>query len=263
MAVPPRSALRLAASVAVIYEPSQPTGPKNLRRLASKHLLLQRLRRYAATGPSGVMCKRSHITATRFVRSQTIGRTSHSQCTSIQDVRVDHRCADIGMAKELLDCANVVPVFEQMRGKRMPERMATDALRDSSLSRGHRHGTLHRRLVHVISRWRSPPGVAAHPTRRKHKLPGPVRRGVRILPIERVRQAPPAPTPSARSRSCCRFTSARCDVSEPPLHRLPVTSVRRSLRPFADAARSPGCRSKSKSFTRKLEAFEQPQPGAI
>ena len=102
--------------------------------------------------------------------------------------RHDHRCADIGMAKELLDCANVVPVFEQMRGKRMPERMATDALRDSRLSRGHRHGTLHRRLVHVISRWRSPPGVAAHPTRRKHKLPGPVRRGVRILPIERVRQ---------------------------------------------------------------------------
>ena len=139
-------------------------------------------------GPRRYVQALAHNRHARFVRSQTIGRTSHSQCTSIEDVRIDHRCADIGMAKELLDCANVVPVFEQMRGKRMPERMATDALRDSSLSRSHCHGTLHRRLVQVISRWRSPPGVAAHPTRRKHKLPGPVRRGVRILPIERVRQ---------------------------------------------------------------------------
>ena len=104
------------------------------------------VQRYAATGPFGVMCKRSHITATRFVRSQTIGRTSHSQCTSIEDVRVDHRCADIGMAKELLDCANVVPIFEQMRGKRMPERMATDALRDSRPSH-RRTGPSHYRPV--------------------------------------------------------------------------------------------------------------------
>jgi hypothetical protein len=101
MAVPPRSALRLAASVAVICEPSQPTGTEEPPPIGVQTL--------TPATPSGVMCKRSHITATRFVRSQTIGRTSHSQCTSIEDVRVDHRCADIGMAKELLDCANFVP----------------------------------------------------------------------------------------------------------------------------------------------------------
>ena len=134
--------------------------------------------------PGSVMCERSRVTAKRFACSQAISRTSHSQCTPIEDVRVDHRRADVRMAEELLDRANVVPVFEQMRGKRMPERMATDALRDTRLPRRHRHCTLHRRLVQVISRWWSPPGVAAHTTRRKHKLPGPLRSCVRILSIE-------------------------------------------------------------------------------
>jgi len=48
---------------------------------------------------------------------QTIGRTPDTQRTTIQDVRVNHRRADIRMAEQFLNRSNVVPVLEQMRCK--------------------------------------------------------------------------------------------------------------------------------------------------
>ena len=39
---------------------------------------------------------------------------------------VDHGCGNVGVAHELLDRANVVAVFQQVGGKRVPQCMAGD-----------------------------------------------------------------------------------------------------------------------------------------
>jgi hypothetical protein len=46
---------------------------------------------------------------------QTIGGASNAQGAAIQDMRVNHRRADIRMAEQLLNRSNVVPVLEQMQ----------------------------------------------------------------------------------------------------------------------------------------------------
>jgi hypothetical protein len=43
---------------------------------------------------------------------QTIGRTPNAQGTPIQDVRVNHRHADIRMAEQFLNRSNMVAVLE-------------------------------------------------------------------------------------------------------------------------------------------------------
>jgi hypothetical protein len=48
-------------------------------------------------------------------------------------VRVDHRRAHLGMPEQFLDGPDVIPVLEQMRRKRMPERMTAGLLRNSCL----------------------------------------------------------------------------------------------------------------------------------
>ena len=54
----------------------------------------------------------------------------------MKDMRVDHRRFDIAMPQQLLDGSNVRATFEQVRGKRMVERMARGSFREP----GHHHG---------------------------------------------------------------------------------------------------------------------------
>jgi hypothetical protein len=49
-----------------------------------------------------------------------IERTAHALTTLIQHMGVDHRRAHIPMTEELLNRANVVAGFQQMRGERVP-----------------------------------------------------------------------------------------------------------------------------------------------
>jgi hypothetical protein len=59
------------------------------------------------------------------------------------------------MAEELLDGADVVASFQQMRGEGMAERMAGDALLQTSLACGVLHGALQDALA--ASRCPAPP----------------------------------------------------------------------------------------------------------
>ncbi len=61
--------------------------------------------------------KPSHITASRPLHP--IDRTLDAQATAVEDVRVDHRRADVSVAEQFLDGANVVARLEQMRRERM------------------------------------------------------------------------------------------------------------------------------------------------
>jgi hypothetical protein len=45
----------------------------------------------------------------------------------VPHVRVDHRRFDAGVPQKLLDCANIITVFQQMGGEAVPERVARRA----------------------------------------------------------------------------------------------------------------------------------------
>jgi len=49
----------------------------------------------------------------------------------LQDVGVDHRRLHVGVPKELLDGADVVAVLEQVRGERVPQRVAAGVFLDA------------------------------------------------------------------------------------------------------------------------------------
>ena len=66
-------------------------------------------------------------------------------------MRVNHRRADIPVPKELLNRPDVRPVLQQMRRKRMTERMAGRAFGDLRRGNGAAKRTLHHRLVEVMA----------------------------------------------------------------------------------------------------------------
>src|SRR3989338_5361282 len=60
---------------------------------------------------------------------EPIRRASHRRRPAIQYVRIDHRRADIAVTEQLLNRADVVPVLEKVRGKKVSKRVRTDTLR--------------------------------------------------------------------------------------------------------------------------------------
>jgi len=52
-------------------------------------------------------------------------RAPHADAWSVEDVGVDHRGGHVFVAEQFLYCANVISIFEQVRGERVPKRMTT------------------------------------------------------------------------------------------------------------------------------------------
>ena len=61
---------------------------------------------------------------------KVVKRTPHAPAPSVQHVRVDHRRADVAVAEQLLDRPEVVAGLKQVRGTRVPERVAARRLRE-------------------------------------------------------------------------------------------------------------------------------------
>lgn len=55
-------------------------------------------------------------------------RAAYAEWATVEHVGIDHGCAHILMAQELLDCADVLPPFQQVRRKGVAKRMATGSL---------------------------------------------------------------------------------------------------------------------------------------
>lgn len=70
--------------------------------------------------PSGLLCRlRNDRCAPR--RLQGVRWTSYALWSSIQNVRVYHRCFHILLAKQLLHCADVAVKFKHVLGKGVTE----------------------------------------------------------------------------------------------------------------------------------------------
>jgi hypothetical protein len=113
--------------------------------------------------------------------------------------------------------------------------------------------------VQVVSRWPAPAGIGADPGGRKHELPAPVRRGLRILPVERERKHDATET-STKVRIVLtpdggqvRHQALLCHRGQ---HGCPV------LLPFASANNDLIARE-VEIFDAKFQTLVQPQPGAI
>jgi hypothetical protein len=87
--------------------------------------------------PRGRACfiaKAPHVNA-----ATTFEGALHTQPTAVQHVRIHHRRADVGMAEEFLDRADVRPAFEQgvaneFRKVWHPTRFARPAFRPASVT---------------------------------------------------------------------------------------------------------------------------------
>jgi len=68
-------------------------------------------------------------------------------CSFVENVRVNHRRADILVSEQFLNRADVVMIFKQVRGKAVPQRMARAAFVVSRLN----NGLLDRTLQGVVA----------------------------------------------------------------------------------------------------------------
>ena len=60
--------------------------------------------------------------------AQRVGWTAHAHAGAVEHVGVDHRRPHVLVSQELLHGANVVPLIEQVRRERMPQRVARGPL---------------------------------------------------------------------------------------------------------------------------------------
>ena len=80
-------------------------------------------------------------------RGEAVHRTADAQAPTVQDVGVNHRRADIRVAEELLDGADVVAGFEEMGRERVAEGVTGDSAGDADGERTVVDGALDRALV--------------------------------------------------------------------------------------------------------------------
>src|SRR5208337_4356013 len=84
------------------------------------------------------------------------------------NVCVDHRRRNVRVAKELLDGADVVAAFHQMRGKAVTERMHRGVLHDSGSGDGKLELALEARWIQVVSAYLARSRIYGKLRRRKH-----------------------------------------------------------------------------------------------
>ena len=78
--------------------------------------------------------------------TSSVQRTSYTLAALIQDVRINHRRTHILMSQQFLHGADIIAIFQKVRGKAVPERMTTSTLYDS----GGRYGSLNRGLNRTL-----------------------------------------------------------------------------------------------------------------
>lgn len=119
---------------------------------------------------------------------QAIGGTPDAPPAAVQHVRINHRGANIVVAQQLLDGANIVATGQQMRGEGVTKRMTRNALRQACFSNGLFDRPLNQRFIDVMTPLVSRLGVPPAALLRKDELPPPFPIGVRVLAGQRVRQ---------------------------------------------------------------------------
>ena len=78
-------------------------------------------------------CSSDNIGSPRLLKP--IQRALHTTPALVEDVRVDHRGAYVGVPKQFLHRSNIVAGGQKMRSERVPQRVRTDGLGDPRFTR--------------------------------------------------------------------------------------------------------------------------------
>ena len=105
---------------------------------------------------------------------EDIFRALESVAGLFHDMQVDFCCFDTVMAEELLDCADVLPPFQQVCRKGVTEGVATGSLAHSGIHLGTLHGLLHHARIQMMTALVACFPVAPAILLRKHPLPAPL-----------------------------------------------------------------------------------------
>ena len=109
--------------------------------------------------------------------SEQIGRARHASWTTIEHMRIDHRCLHIAVTKKLLDGSDVGTALERVGGESVAKGVAVGRFADPGSSDRGANRPLNDRGVEMM------PPLFTHlsiaPTRdlREHPLPNPFARG--------------------------------------------------------------------------------------
>ena len=114
--------------------------------------------------------------------------------TPIEDVGVDHSGADVVMAEELLDGANVVTRLEQVGREAVTKAVAGCALGDAGFEQSGVERSLHHGFVEVVAPQLAGVAVTVVPRGREYPLPRPRFGRAWELSCQRVRKGDAART---------------------------------------------------------------------
>lgn len=111
---------------------------------------------------------------------------AHGEGASVEDVGVDHCGGDVAVAQELLDGADVVARFEQVRSEAVAKGVARCGLRNLGGLACRVKGTLEHGFVQVVPPVPAP-RIAILARCREDPLPGPLSFRKRVFVDERTR----------------------------------------------------------------------------
>ncbi len=126
--------------------------------------------------------------------SQEVRRTAYASSSPVEDMRVDHRGADVLVPEEFLDRPVIIPILQEMGSERMPEGVAGDGFLDTGPLARALHRPLDDGVVEVVSEEST--GRRFRELSMSGKYPLPSQLAVRglVLPLERFRKCNvPAP----------------------------------------------------------------------
>jgi len=120
---------------------------------------------------------------------ETVGWASHGKPTTIENVGVNHRCAYIVVTEQLLHGTNVVPILQEVRGERVPQRVAGGTFVNLRLPNGLLHHPLDGALVNVMPIRTTVAAITIVTFGCEHPLPSPFSLSVGVFPRKRRRKA--------------------------------------------------------------------------
>jgi hypothetical protein len=93
--------------------------------------------------------------------SKTVHGTVDPFPATVQHVGVNHRRLHISVSEEFLNCANIIAIFQQVRGERMPKHVTVGRPSQPDCARGLFDGSLEHRFVQMMPPVFTGPGVQA------------------------------------------------------------------------------------------------------
>src|SRR5437870_1259056 len=122
----------------------------------------------------------------------SVRRARHRRRPAVEYMRIDHRGADVVVAQQFLDGADVAAVFEQMGGEGVSKRVRCSAFAEPRPPNSVEHGALQDRLVQVMTAALARSPVDIEPSSGKRPLPRPFPPCVRVFASEGPWQLDPA-----------------------------------------------------------------------